>query len=76
MALVSFDKNDQKEVAAASVAAKAAGLAIDTAATVSVIGSVLKAATVANCVPAVDGTSAGTQLNLLLTALRAAGMIV
>lgn len=34
-----------------------------------------KGAAVANAVVATDGTSAGTQLNLLLTSLRAAGII-
>lgn len=46
------------------------------AATTTVIGGVKKAATVANCTVAADGTSAGTQLNALLTALRNAGVIV
>lgn len=46
------------------------------AATTTVIGGVKKAATVANCTVAADGTSAGTQLNALLTALRNAGIIV
>lgn len=39
-------------------------------------GTVKKAATVANCTVATDGSSAGTQLNLLLTSLRNAGIIV
>ncbi|WP_346827283.1 head fiber protein [Serratia inhibens] len=46
------------------------------AATTTVIGGVKKAATVANCTVDADGTSAGTQLNALLTSLRAAGVIV
>ncbi|WP_219656347.1 head fiber protein [Yersinia enterocolitica] len=46
------------------------------AATTTVIGGVKKAATVANCTVAADGTSAGTQLNALLASLRAAGIIV
>ncbi|EKN5964986.1 hypothetical protein DVQ09_21000 [Yersinia enterocolitica] len=46
------------------------------AATPTVLGGVKKAATVANCTVAADGTSAGTQLNALLTSLRAAGIIV
>ncbi|HGE9146147.1 TPA: head fiber protein [Yersinia enterocolitica] len=46
------------------------------AATTTVIGGVKKAATVANCTVAADGTSAGTQLNALLMSLRAAGIIV
>jgi hypothetical protein len=46
------------------------------AATTTVIGGVKKSATVADCTVAADGTSAGTQLNALLTALRAAGIIV
>ncbi len=43
--------------------------------TASVRGGVLRGATVANCTVAADGTSAGTQLNLLLAQLRAAGII-
>lgn len=35
----------------------------------------LKGAAVANCTVAADGTSAGTQLNLLLAQLRLAGVI-
>ncbi|MGO4743991.1 head fiber protein [Serratia quinivorans] len=46
------------------------------AATTAVIGGVKKAATVVNCTVAADGTSAGTQLNALLTTLRNAGVIV
>lgn len=46
------------------------------AATPTALGGVKKAATVANCTVAADGTSAGTQLNALLTSLRAAGIIV
>lgn len=46
------------------------------AATPAVLGGVKKAATVANCTVAADGTSAGTQLNAPLTSLRAAGVIV
>lgn len=45
-------------------------------ATPTTLGGVKKAATVANCTVAADGTSAGTQLNALLTSLRAAGIIV
>lgn len=45
-------------------------------ATPTALGGVKKAATVANCTVAADGTSAGTQLNALLTSLRAAGIIV
>lgn len=45
-------------------------------ATTAVAGSVKKALTVANCTVATDGTSAGTQLNLLLASLRTAGIIV
>jgi hypothetical protein len=76
MALVSFDKNDQKEVAAASVAAKNAGFAIDTAATVSAIGSVLKMPTIAASTIGTDATTVSTQFNALILALRAAGMMV
>ncbi|HEN3397000.1 TPA: hypothetical protein U5D83_002514 [Yersinia enterocolitica] len=46
------------------------------AATATVLGGVKKAATVANCTVAADGTSAGTQLNALIASLRAAGHIV
>lgn len=38
-------------------------------------GGVILQAAVANCTVAADGTSAGTQLNLLLAALRTAGII-
>lgn len=55
----------------AAVGASGAG-----AATATTFGTVKKAATVANCTVAADGTSAGTQLNLLLTSLRNAGVIV
>lgn len=57
-----------KDLIAATAAAQPA--------TTTVAGVVKKAATVANCTVATDGTSAGTQLNALLTSLRAAGMIV
>lgn len=46
------------------------------AATTTALGGVKKAATVANCTVAADGTSAGTQLNALIASLRAAGVIV
>jgi hypothetical protein len=42
----------------------------------TVLGGVKKAATVADCTVAADGTSAGTQLNALIASLRAAGIIV
>lgn len=45
------------------------------AATSADLGGVLQGAAVANCTVAADGTSAGTQLNLLLAQLRAAGVI-
>lgn len=35
----------------------------------------VQAGAVANCVPATDGTSAGTQLNALLVSLRASGLL-
>lgn len=35
----------------------------------------VKAAAVANCVPAADGTSAGTQLNALLVSMRNSGLL-
>ena len=38
-------------------------------------GGALLQAAVADCTVAADGTSAGTQLNLLLAALRTAGII-
>ncbi len=44
-------------------------------ATATQAGMVTKGAAVTNCVPAVDGTSAGNQLNALLVSLRAAGVI-
>lgn len=46
------------------------------AANTTTIGGVKQAATVANCTVAIDGTSAGTQLNALIASLRAAGHIV
>lgn len=74
MALVSFDKNDQKEVAATSVAAKNAGFAVDTAASATVIGSVLKAGTVATVSGATD-TVCQTAINAILVSLKAAGIM-
>lgn len=85
MAINSYDKLDQKEVAGAVVAARQSGLATSLAATTSQIGDVLKATTVANVAAATGGTDTVTQTNLnlqitafntLLTNLRAAGMIV
>lgn len=38
-------------------------------------GGFTPAAAVTDCVPAADGTSAGTQLNALLASLRAAGIL-
>lgn len=74
MALVSTDKQDLKEVAATSVAAKQAGYPVDTAATASVIGSVLKAATVAS---PTTGTDTVTQAAVvaILVSLKAAGIM-
>lgn len=43
--------------------------------TASARGGVLLGSAVANCTVAADGTSAGTQLNLLLAQLRTAGII-
>lgn len=43
--------------------------------TTTIRGGVLQGDAVADCVPAADGTSAGTQLNLLLAELRANGTI-
>lgn len=43
--------------------------------TATIRGGVLLGDAVADCVPAADGTSAGTQLNLLLAELRANGVI-
>lgn len=74
MALVANDKLDQKEVAAASVAAKNAGFPVDTAATVSVIGSVLKMSTQAASV-APDIATMVTDFNALITKLKAAGLM-
>ena len=45
------------------------------AATTATEGVVLQSTAVADCVPAADGTSAGTQLNALLAALRTAGIV-
>lgn len=58
-------------------AAEVAALATDAlpAPTASVRGGVLQGTAVPNCTVAADGTSAGTQLNLLLAQLRAAGII-
>lgn len=74
MALVTADKTDLKEVAACSVAAKNAGFPVDTAATASVIGSVLKAATVAS---PTTGTDTVTQAAVvaILVSLKAAGIM-
>jgi len=44
-------------------------------ATTSTAGIVKEATAVANCTVAADGTSAGTQLNALLAALRTAGVL-
>lgn len=74
MALVSTDKQDLKEVAATSVAAKQAGYPVDTAATASVIGSVLKASTVATVSGATD-TVCQTAINAILVSLKAAGIM-
>lgn len=46
-----------------------------TQATATNAGNVKKGAAVSNCTVAADGTSAGTQLNLLLASLRTAGVI-
>lgn len=43
--------------------------------TANVVASLAHGAAVANCTVAADGTSAGTQLNALLAALRTAGVI-
>lgn len=43
--------------------------------TANVTASLARGAAVANCTVAADGTSAGTQLNALLAALRTAGVI-
>ena len=45
------------------------------AATSAIAGGVLEGAAVSNATVATDGTSAGTQLNLLLASLRASGVI-
>lgn len=44
-------------------------------ATASSLGGVKMGATVADCTVAIDGTSAGTQLNALIASLKAAGVI-
>lgn len=41
----------------------------------AIVTTGVKAAAVANCTVAADGTSAGTQLNALLASLRAAGTL-
>ena len=51
-----------------------AGAAVP-AATTTVNGTVKKAATVAAITPASDGTTAGTAVNAILTALKAAGIM-
>lgn len=45
------------------------------AATTSTLGGVKKGPAVSPCTVAADGTSAGTQLNALITALQTAGVI-
>lgn len=51
------------------------GAATVSPATTTTAGVVKEATAVANCTVATDGTSAGTQLNALLAALRAAGVL-
>jgi hypothetical protein len=51
------------------------GAATVAPATTSTAGVVKEATAVANCTVAADGTSAGTQLNALLAALRTAGVL-
>lgn len=65
MGTVAHDPVEQKQIKQAI--ANQAG----TAAT----GKGLTAVAVANCTVAADGTSAGTQLNALLAALRTAGIL-
>ena len=72
MALDKLNPVDRKEFAQMMTATGAAGT---TAATATTFGTVKQGAAVANCTVAADGTSAGTQLNLLLAALRTAGTI-
>lgn len=48
---------------------------LETAPTSTVPGTITQGDAVADCTPAADGTSAGTQLNLLLAELRANGVI-
>lgn len=65
MGVVAHDPVDQKQIQAAirnQAGTAAAGKGITTVA-------------VANCTVATDGTSAGTQLNALLAALRTAGIL-
>lgn len=59
----------------ATLQAVAGGAPATPSAAAGTAGTVLEGAAVANCVPAADGTSAGTQLNALLASLRAAGVI-
>jgi hypothetical protein len=60
-----------------AVGATTVGSALVTAAntTAALTALGLPGAVVADCVPAADGTSAGTQLNALLAVLRAEGII-
>lgn len=72
---MALDKNsviDRRDFAAMMSFTGASGA---TAATASTFGTVKKGAAVTNCTVAADGTSAGTQLNLLLASLRTAGVI-
>jgi hypothetical protein len=70
---VSQGGGGKSTVSASEVAALANGSI--QAPTASIRGGVLLGDAVANCTVAADGTSAGTQLNLLLAELRASGVI-
>lgn len=72
---MALDKNstvDRREFATMMSTTGASG---QTAATSTTFGTVKKGAAVADATVAADGTSAGTQLNLLLASLRTAGVI-
>jgi len=73
MALDKLNPVDKAEFVAMQALVGASGAG---AATATTFGTVKKAATVANVTPATDGTAVGTAFNLLLTNLRAAGIIV
>lgn len=70
MGIVAHDPVDQREGARLLKLMNGAGAAANTT-----YGTVKQGLAVANATVAADGTSAGTQLNLLLAQLRLAGVI-